>query len=229
MKTSRIRKCAALSLLGAGLLMPVAHAQQAKPAGGVIGKLLNKSKRGEMTKAVMNAKQIFLLMAEFDLDYGEFPNDETANSDDLLKAYRGKHSNDYLGQFLAGGYTQSEQLFFVKGGAPTDKKPDNDISTKAKTLEAGECGFAYYKGLSMGKNAAMPLLLAPMTGKGFKFDPKAFDGKAIVLRLDGSVTTYPIDANGDVILANGKRLFEGGAGTIWGNEGPDAKRLLFPK
>lgn len=215
-------------------VMPLAHAQEkeekkAKPAGGIIGAILAQRKKADMTVAISNAKQLFMLMVEFDQDFGSFPNDDTASSDDDLKGFKGKHSNDYLGQFIAGGYIQSEEIFYAKGGSPTKKKPDNDIRTAAKTLEPGECGFAYIKGLSTSDNSGKPLLLAPMTGKGVKFDPKPYNGKAVVLRIDGSVQTYQIDANGDAILKNGKKLFEGGADTVWGEKGFDTKSLLFPE
>lgn len=219
-------------LLAAGFL-PASQAQEkkdkVKPAGGIIGKILEKRKKADMITAMNNSKKLFFLMVEFDQDFGSFPNDDTANDDDDLKNYKGKHSNDYLGQFIAGGYTLSEEIFHAKGGSNTVKKPDNDISTKAKTLEAGECGFAYVKGLSTSDHSGKPLLLAPMTGKGFKFDPEPYNGKAIVLRIDGSVKIYQIDANGDVVLPNGKKLFEGGKDTVWGEKGLDAKSLLFPK
>ena len=186
-------------------------------------------RKADLTQATSNAKQLFYLMVEFDQDWGEFPNDDTAKNDVDLKGYTGKHSNDYLGQFIAGGYTKSEEIFFAKGGAPTKKKPDNDISTKAKTLEAGECGFAYYKGMSTSNHSRRPLLCAPMTGKGFKFNPKTYNGKALVLSIDGSVQHLLIDENGDAIMRNGKKLFEGGKDTAWGVKGPDLKNLVFPK
>jgi len=220
--------CLGISLV-AQAAEPEAVEKKAKPAGGVFGYLLNQRKKADMTMAVGNGKQLFLLMVEFDQDFGSFPNDETANENDELKAYKGKHSNDYLGQFLAGGYVMTEEIFYAKGGAPTNKKPDNNFGTKAKTLAAGECGFAYYKGFSTSDNSGKPLLLAPMTGKGFKFDPKPYNGKAIVLRIDGSVQALEIDKNGDAIMKNGKKLFQGGEGTIWGAKGPDAKSLVFPK
>ena len=102
------------------------------------------------------------------------------------------------------------------------------MTSKTKTLEAGECGFAYYKGMSTSENTGRPLLCAPMTGK-VKFNPKVYNGLALVLRTDGSVKHYPIDENGDAILPNGKKLFEGGKESVWSEKGPDAKKLLFPK
>ena len=222
-------------ILISGLLLSVVIAQEPakkkeeKKGMDIIAVIASQRRKADLTQATSNAKQLFYLMVEFDQDWGEFPNDATSKNDKDLLGYTGKNSNDYLGQFIAGGYTSSEEIFFAKGGAPTDKKPDSDIATKAKTLEAGECGFAYYKGMSTSDNSGRPLLCAPMTGKGFKFNPKTYNGLALVLRMDGAVKHYPIDENGDAILPNGKKLFEGGKETVWGIKGLDAKNLLFPK
>lgn len=204
--------------------------QKKKPVRTGIFELIDqRQKRKDMMVAINNAKQLFYLMIEFDMDFGEFPSDATAKADKDLAGYTGKHSNDYLGQFFAAGYTKSEEIFYARGGSSTAKKPDNDISTKAKTLEAGECGFAYISGQSTSGNSGRPLLCAPMTGKGVKFDPKPFGGKAVVLRLDGAVKTYAINAEGDVVLPNGKKLFENGEDTVWGDAGFDLKKLKYAK
>lgn len=202
--------------------------QKPKPEGYL--KLFHtQKKKRDLIQATNNAKQLFLLMIEFDQDFGAFPNDDTAAADNDLKKYKGAYSNDYLGQFLAGGYIASEKIFFAKGGSRADRQPDNDFSTQEKTLQGGECGFAYIKDQSTSNHSGRPLLCAPMTGKGYKFDPKPYNGKAVVLRIDGSVRHYPINEDGDVVLPNGKKLFEGGAGTVWGENGPQKGMLVFPK
>ena len=217
-------------ILLSATLQPALYAQEKeKSASGPLVFLLNQRKKKDLAMAINNSKQLFYLMVEFDGDYGDFPSDQTADENKDLSGYKGKNSNDYLAQFIAAGYTRSEEIFYARGGSKAKKKPDNDTTTKAKRLEAGECGFTYIKGLSVSNNSMLPLLVAPMTGKGVKFDPKPYNGKAIVLRIDGSVKTYNIDAKGDVILPNGKKLFEDGKDTPWGEKGFDAKMLMFPK
>lgn len=228
-----------LSILGLSLIplawVPTAQAQEegekkkVNKGTDIIGYIANQRRKADMTQAISNAKQLFYLLIEFDQDWGEFPNDDTAKEDEDLKSFTGKYSNDYLGQFIGGGYTRSEEIFFAKGGSTTDKKPDNDTTTRKKTLEAGECGFAYYKGMSTSDHSGRPVLCAPMTGKGFKFDPKPYNGKAIVLRIDGAVKIYTIDENGDAVSATGKKIFEGGKDSVWGEKGPDIKNLVFAK
>ncbi|MFK7910871.1 MAG: hypothetical protein AB8F34_09725, partial [Akkermansiaceae bacterium] len=111
-------------------------------------------RKATMTEAVNNAKQVYYLMIEFDGEYGEFPSNATAinhkgvhgKPDIDLRGFKGEYANDYLGQFIAAGYTSSEEIFYAYGAS--DKKPDNDISPPEKILEAGECGFAYVKNQS---------------------------------------------------------------------------------
>jgi hypothetical protein len=51
-----------------------------------------------------------------------------------------------------------------------------------------------------------------------RFDPKPFDGKAVILKLDNSVTSVPINKNGHVIV-DGKNLFDP-ANPIWKGKPP---------
>jgi hypothetical protein len=54
-----------------------------------------------------------------------------------------------------------------------------------------------------------------------KFDPKPFDGKAIVLNLDSSANALTIEENGDVLL-NGMNLFDARQ-PFWNGKAPDIK------
>ncbi len=162
--------------------------------------IMKQQKKAAATTAVSNAKQIFMLMVEFDQDFNSFPNDDTAEDDEDLNDFNGD-ANGYLGQFIAGGYTQSEEIFFAKGGSDSPGKPDNNIK-EGKILEAGECGFAYTVNMSTSNNMGLPILLAPMaTETTFKPDP--YDGKCVVLRIDGSVQQYRLKKNDDTANVGG--------------------------
>jgi hypothetical protein len=189
--------------------------------------IMKTQKKANMITASTNAKQVFMLMVDFDQEYEAFPGDETAI--DELAGYTGKSSNDYLAQFFIAGYTNSEEMFYVKGGSSTDKKPDNIINTCSSILSSGECGFAYIKNQSTSHNSGRPLLLAPMTGNGLKFDPEPFGGYAIVLRIDGAVKRYRIDENGDLVMPDRRKFWAGGVDTVWGAEGFNEEDLVFPK
>lgn len=184
--------------------------------------------------SISNSKQIHLLLIEFDQDFGEFPSDQTAAADPDLNAYCGEYSNDYLGQFIAGGYVKSEEIFYAKGGSGSHNelkhRPDNDFSTREKTLEAGECGFAYVKGVNAEPaHPETPILMAPMYGDGYQFNPDIYDGKAMALLVNGAAKMYRIDKNHHAMIGGGKTLFEGGKDTVWGEKGFDQLRLCYAK
>lgn len=189
--------------------------------------IMKQQKKAAMTEATSNAKQVFYLMVDFDNDFGEFPGDETAI--DELSGYSGNNSNDYLAQLIEGGYTQSEEIFYAKGGGSSNKKPDNVTSTKSDQLKTGECGFAYIKNQSTSDNSARPIVMAPYdTNKKFKKDP--YDGKAVVLRIDGAVKQLRLGKN-DLLakIPGGKTLFETGSDTVWGSSGFTSADLLEAK
>ena len=191
--------------------------------------ILKARKKSDASTSISNAKQVGILMLEFDLDFGAYPNDQTAEKKEILNEYVGEYSNDYLGQLLAGGYIDSEEIFYAKWGSGSKNKPDNVYSTKEKTLEEGECGFAYIKGLRGSDKAKTPVLLTAMYGDGYKFDPYAYKGKAMVLRVDGSAVGLKLDKEGNAMLPDGKTLFEGGAESVWGEEGFDKSNLCYAK
>lgn len=192
--------------------------------------IMNSTAHPPWARASHNAKQIYLLMIEFDDDFGTFPNDRTAAADEDLKDYTGNYSNDYLGQFIAGGYVQSEEMFSIRNRKRGWKSADNDYSDRQHTLAAGECGFSYLKNLSTSAVSGTPLLMAVMTGEGTQFDADAMGGKAIVLRVDGVMSIMHLDpASGEVLDRTNRLLFKGGKGTPWENSPFVKEDLLFPK
>lgn len=191
--------------------------------------VMKSSKKSPMTTATSNAKQIYLLLIDFDQDFGAFPNDATAAADLDLAPYHGAYSNDYLGQLLAGGYVKSEEIFYAKHGSRSHYRPDNRFSSQAETLQAGECGFAYVKGLSTADEMKTPILMTPMTGRDHQFAPKAYDGKAVVLTVDGAARQLRLDTRHRAKIGGGKTLFDVGKGTVWETRGFDRSQLLFAK
>ena len=186
--------------------------------------IMKQNKKAAMTEATSNAKQVFYLMVEFDQDYGEFPGDATAV--DELAGYTGSKSNDYLAQFIAGGYTKSEEIFYAKGGASNNKKPDNVITNQNDQLKAGECGFAYVRGQSTSDNSGRPLLFAPYEGSQ-KFKPDPYDGKAVVLRIDGAVKQLLLNKDTNLAkIGGGKTLFDTGSDSVWGASGLNTSDIL---
>lgn len=179
--------------------------------------IMKQKKKADMTTSTNNAKQIFYLMVEFDGDFGEFPSDDSAEDiEDNGLTLGSSSSNDYFRQFIAGGYTQSEEIFFAK--SKDTKKPDNVI-TSSSALEDGEVGFAYLSNQSTSDNSARPLVMAPMNEGEQTFDADPYDSKCVVLRIDGSVKQLRLNSNDEAILSGSQTLFDDGEDTVWGDDG----------
>lgn len=171
---------------------------------------------------ISNARQIGLALFEFETDYGEFPSPATrplvekdfGTTIDLA----GTSSNALFRQLFAAGITQSESLFFAK--TKGSRKPDGDI-TPGNILEPGTCGFSYIPGLSSKDDPATPLALTPLIPGTTTFDPKPFNGKAVVLHIDNSVRTYDIEKDGH-IYRDGINLLSS-KHPIWKGKAPDIR------
>ncbi len=160
------------------------------------------------TEVVNNARQIGLALFEFSMEYGQFPDKTTIalvrakNPTDLPLGT--KTSNDFFRQLIASGVAPSEQPFFAKVKGII--KPDN-IMTAGEALKKGECGFTYLSGLSAVGNPSRPLVVTPLIPGTDRFDPKPFKGKAVILRMDNSITSFSIREDGHV-WANGMNVLD---------------------
>jgi type II secretory pathway pseudopilin PulG len=194
--------------------------------GPMFGRKHNASDR---TEAINNIKQIGAMLIEFDTDYGGFPDDKTAlevkrktKTDFTLT---GQYSNDYFRQMLLGGGGKSEKPFWCKT-ALSPKKADDNFSTAAKALEAGEVGFSYImasqtQGQSASGDPSRPVVVTPSSKfqSDWTFDPEPYSGKAVVLRLDNSATAMQIrEDNKKISTGAGKTLGDTGAKTPWGTD-----------
>ncbi|WP_035609899.1 hypothetical protein [Haloferula sp. BvORR071] len=184
----------------------------------------------DRTEALNNIKQISVMLFEFDADYGSLPDDKTAlevkqrNKTDFTLT--GQYSNDYFRQLLVGGGGKSEKPFWCKTAQSPKKNREDDFSSQAKTLEAGEVGFSYImaspsKGQSANDEPLRPVVVAASDQfrADWTFDPDAFAGKAVVLRLDNSATPMQIRQNDKKVSTGvaGKTLGDSGDNTVWGS------------
>lgn len=163
--------------------------------------------RGHSQKeAINNAREIHKALFELDVEYGEFPSASTMmrvrEDTETTMSLGTVSSNAYFRQLLAMGLG-NEKMFY--SGSRKFRKPD-DLFDGVKALQKGECGFAYVVGLSTSDNSSMPLVIAPVIPSANRFDPDAFDGKAVVLRIDGSAVFYPIQTDGKIDLGKGDLL-----------------------
>ncbi len=174
-------------------------------------------KKSDQTEAVSNARQIGLALFEFQQAYGKFPDKSTIPD---VRQNMGSHwnlgektSNDFFRQLIVSEMAQSEAMFYAK--ITGTRKPDG-LVTDATALKKGECGFSYLVGLSADGNPARPLLVTPLIPGTDRFDPTRFDGKAIILKMDNSVTSMPIGKDGHVVLF-GKNLLDP-TNPVWGRD-----------
>ncbi len=187
--------------------------------------ILKAQKAAAITETTNNARQVGMLLGLFGNEWGTFPSDDTKQKiQDVTGVVppAGNDSNAYLAQLIVGGYTDSEEIFYAKGGVRGGTKPDGVI-TVGNVLEPGECGFGYVmlqgqEPLSTSYNGQLPVIVAPLTadGSGKTFNTSPYDNKAVYLRLDSSVQQARIrETDGKVVLGGGITLFETGQTTVW--------------
>ena len=175
--------------------------------------VLRAHRNTPLTTATTNAREIHQALMKFDAKHGSFPNGSTIahvkGSSATSFSFGTKTSNDYFRQLLAEGL--GNERMFYPGYGP---KPDNNWKGK-RALEKGECGFAYIVGLDSTMNSSSILAVTPLIPGTLRFDPKPFQGVAVILRMDGSATWMRIQPNGEVI-SDGKNILDP-SHPVWGN------------
>ncbi len=178
--------------------------------------------KAAITEARNDLRSMSCFLLEFDSAYGKFPDASTIN---LVREQSGSSvqlgtetSNDYFRQLIAAQMIHSETPFYAR--IPETHRPDN-VFDPAHALEKGEVGYSYIVGLSSKSNPARPLVVTPLIPGTDRFDPKPFNGYAIVLTVGGgrTVLVLPINKNGEVIDSSGKHILDP-ANPIWGGEKP---------
>lgn len=172
----------------------------------VNGRKAKNEARALLTIAIGNARQIGLAMFEFENEYAEYPSDETAKAvkgaTGTTAELKAATANDCFFQLIAANFVQTDRIFMIDDAAAPEKQE------KQKPLEKVErCSFAYVSLMSAAGNPRRPLLVAPLVNGKTTFDPQVLGGKAVILRVDNSVTSLPIEPDGRV-LVNGKDIFD---------------------
>ncbi len=170
--------------------------------------VIRSRKKSHQTEAVSNARQIGLALFEFENEYDNYPDFTTIakvrQKSGTALSLDTKFSNDFFRQLLAADFTQGEKMFYAK--IPGALKADDNIDG-AEALKKSECAFTYFMGATARSNPGRPLVVTPMIPGTDRFDPKPFDGKAIILKLDNSVTSMNIDKAGHIII-DGRNLMD---------------------
>jgi len=150
--------------------------------------ILKQQKKAAATQAINNAKQIFLVLFEYDQEKASYPN------------VSGTKSNNQFRVLIADSYTTSEDIFYAKTNF--SKKPDGNIIDTEACADS-EVGFLYVKDLSSGSISSAPLVAAPQTDSGvtLTFDQEIYGGRAIVLTNDGAARSPKINSDGKIFRA----------------------------
>lgn len=228
MKTNRMNRMRGFTLVELLVVIVIIAAL----AGLTAPMVMKQRKKADQTEALSNARQIGMALFEFETEYGSFPDRETAaivqESTGSTLDTTGDTSNDYFRQLIASGITQSETMFYAKT-ASTPRKPDEDIGP-GQALKAGEVGFGYLlneeTGFSSAGNPGRPIAVTPLLANSTtgEFDPDPYGGKAVVLKMDNSVTSIQIRTNDRKIsLGGGRTLLDNPEGSIWGSATPVLK------
>ncbi|HEX7262000.1 MAG TPA: hypothetical protein VF258_09310, partial [Luteolibacter sp.] len=198
--------------------------------------VIRQRKKADQTEAVSNARQIGMALFEFETEYGSFPDASTATAVAAATettAVSGDKANDRFRQLIRAGITENEAMFYAKTGFT--KKPDGIYNTDTTALAAGEVGFGMLvkadgTGLSAAGNTGRPILGAPLkTAMDGTFDPDFYDSKAVILKLDNSVSSFSITKSTGNVLINGKAVLATGDDTVWGTTVTPAWSYPVPK
>ncbi len=195
-------------------------------AGLTAPMVIRQRKKADQTEAVNNARQVGIAMLEFETEYGSYPDDATAAKVATATgntAITGTTANKKFQQMISAGIANSETMFYCKTSFTA--KPDGVMGNApdfAKACEAGEAGFAYIadgtNGLTSAGNPSRPIIAAPII-KGATdgtFDKDFYDGKAVILKMDSSVTSLNISLTDKKVQNGGTDLLAPGATTVWG-------------
>ncbi len=174
------------------------------------------------TVAIMNARQIGIALFEFETEYGSFPDAKTAvavkEATETKADLKAATANDCFYQLMASGICPNDEIFTIKDPAKKRKAP----ARLPDHLE--KCAFSYLIGMNAAGNPSRPVVIAPLVKGKEIFDPVALGGKAVVLRVDNSVQSFPIDEDGRVMI-NGKDIFDP-AQPFWNGKVPE---IRWPK
>lgn len=165
----------------------------------------------QLGRAISNIRQVKLALDSFAMDHdGVYPNGETAA---FYEIPLDGSSNALFRPLFASGNTNSERIFWVRGTAVcSGKRPDDITTTKgvfdpSKTLEAGDCGWAYVMNQTNVDNPSRPLLFdSPPAARGLGFDRDQWDGKVVVLRIDSSAKPERLTPQGTLVDRDNREL-----------------------
>jgi hypothetical protein len=209
MKALQTIGCCTVAISFAAMVAPQALAQES-----------DQKVKARQVQAVTNARQIGLALFEFESQYGAFPNEKTAvevkKATGTTAEVKAATANDCFFQMIAAKIVETDSIFSIGDAAAPEKQAN------PKPLEkVDKCFFAYLSGMIAAGNPSRPVLVAPLVKGKTIFDPQVLGGKAVILRVDNSVTSLPIQPDGRVLI-DGKDIFDPEQ-PFWGGKVPPIK------
>jgi len=164
--------------------------------------------KGNQTKVLSNAKQVYLGMKMFAGDYdGMYPTKQPDDDAGLNEGADLENANDAF-RNLIPRYVPTEKVFwFPKDGFCDLTPPKDDFSTISTILPAGTNHFAYVPGLNETSPPAWPLIADGFADAeaGEYIDTTGVQGglwkgkAAIVVRVDGSAKVENLSPKFEVL------------------------------
>lgn len=198
-----------------------------------VNPFVNALNRSKLAEDISRARQVKLALDNFASDFdGIYPCQDTAI--EISDSPPSADSNSHFRQLHLSGICDSEVIFWVKGASVCRKAPpDNRTKRKGQLIEKqilkrGDCGWAYVVDHDNTDSGMRPILLSAYLNGTKAFDRNLYQGKAILLTLDGSVKAFPLDAAGKIRDENGHDIFSPKAAAWEDFEGDPAKLLLQP-
>lgn len=172
--------------------------------------------------AISNLRQIGLALFEFETEYGSFPDEKTAvavkDATETKADLKAATANDCFYQLIAAHIIETDRLFLLEPPVVKEGAGQKPLTSLEK------CAFSYFSGMSAAGNPGRPLVVAPLVKGKTTFDPAILGGRAVVLRVDNSVQSFPIAKDGRVMI-DGLDLFDP-AQPFWDGKVPP---ILWPK
>jgi hypothetical protein len=176
--------------------------------------------KAKQTAAIMKLRQLGLALFEFETNFGGFPGEETAKG---VKEATGKDINlktdtadDCFRQLLDAEVLSDDKVLTMETPAANKPKPGEPVAKERK-----RCAFAYCYGMSAAGNPGRPLAFYPLLDGRTTFDLAPLGGRAVVLFVDNSVLSFPIEKDGRVLI-RGKDMFDPDQ-PYWGGKKPVIK------
>lgn len=199
-----------------------------------VNPFINALNRAKLAEDISNTRQVKLALDTFASDFdGVYPCEETADevAEGLVMA---NHSNSYFRQLHLSGIADSEIIFWVEGASVCRKAPPdnrtkrNGQPVEKEILKRGDCGWAYVVDHDNTDSGSRPILLSAYRNGTKAFDRNLYQGKTIVMTLDGSVKALRLTPHGNVLDGDSRDIFSPEAAAWEGRAVDPATLLLQP-